>query len=62
MVSRLKISATLLILAVSASIYGQTPPSPPPGDDGVPVDGITALFVVGALYGAKKLNERKNSN
>lgn len=54
--------ATLLILVVSAVTYAQ-PPAPPADGDGVPVDGgITALLVGGALYGAKKLKERKNSN
>lgn len=43
-----------------ALIQGPADPGNDPGN-GVPVDGgITALLVGGAIYGAKKLKERKN--
>lgn len=50
--------ATLLIVLVTTATYAQGVPDP--SGDGVPVDGgITALLVGGAIYGAKKLKERK---
>lgn len=53
------ILATLLIVLVSTVTYAQA--LPPADGDGVPVDGgITALLVGGAIYGAKKLKEKKN--
>lgn len=54
--------ATLLLVLVSTATYAQVPGVPDPSSDpvGVPVDGgITALLVGGAIYGAKKLKERK---
>ncbi len=51
--------ATLLLVLVSTATYAQGVPDPT--GDGVPVDGgLTALLVGGAIYGAKKLKERKN--
>lgn len=50
--------ATLLIVLVTTVTYAQGVPDP--SGDGVPVDGgLTALLVGGAIYGAKKLKERK---
>jgi hypothetical protein len=50
--------ATLLLVLVSTATYAQGVPDPT--GDGVPVDGgLTALLVGGAIYGAKKLKERK---
>lgn len=58
----------VLVLFSSLEVYskGVFPaliqgPADPGNDPGVPVDGgITALLVGGAIYGAKKLKERKN--
>lgn len=51
--------AALFTLLGSAVTFAQG--LPPADGDGVPVDGgITALLVGGAIYGAKKLKERKN--
>lgn len=50
--------ATLLIVLVTTVTYAQGVPDP--SGEGVPVDGgLTALLVGGAIYGAKKLKERK---
>lgn len=50
--------ATLLLVLISNATYAQGVPDPT--GDGVPVDGgLTALLVGGAIYGAKKLKERK---
>ena len=52
--------ATLLLVLVSTATYAQGVPDPSSDPAGVPVDGgITALLVGGAIYGAKKLKERK---
>jgi hypothetical protein len=49
---------TFLTFLVSSITYAQA--LPPADGDGVPVDGgLTALLVGGAIYGAKKLKERK---
>lgn len=52
------IFATFLTVVTSAITFAQG--LPPADGDGVPVDGgITALLVGGAIYGAKKLKEKK---
>ncbi|WP_296682549.1 PID-CTERM protein-sorting domain-containing protein [Flavobacterium sp.] len=52
--------ATLLFVLVSTTTYAQANPPADGTGDGVPVDGgLTALLVGGAIYGAKKLKERK---
>lgn len=51
--------AIIALVLVSTVTYAQGVPDP--SGDGVPVDGgLTALLVGGAVYGAKKLRERKN--
>lgn len=53
------ILASVVTLFSTAITFAQG--LPPADGDGVPVDGgITALLVGGAIYGAKKLKEKKN--
>lgn len=53
------ILASVVTLFSAAITFAQG--LPPADGDGVPVDGgITALLVGGAIYGAKKLKEKKN--
>lgn len=53
--------AIMVLLLVGTVTYAQAPNNPDASADAVPVDGgITALLIGGAVYGAKKLRDRKN--
>ena len=54
----------IIVLEFPLIGYGQIvpPPVPPPPPPGLPIDGFTGLlFVIGMLYGSKKVFKNNNS-
>lgn len=59
-----KIILVLVFLVLPLLGYSQLvpPPIPPPPPPGLPVDGLTGLlFLVGLLYGSKKIYKDSSS-
>ncbi len=52
----------VFIILISGVVIAQIPPPPPPPDP-VPIDGgALALLAAGAVYGYKKIKERRKVN
>ncbi|MEY2868637.1 MAG: hypothetical protein RIR01_1097 [Bacteroidota bacterium] len=53
--------AIVFVLLIGTATYAQAEPDPTDDTPAAPIDGgITAIFVGGLIYGAKKLNDKKN--
>ncbi|WP_299669421.1 PID-CTERM protein-sorting domain-containing protein [uncultured Polaribacter sp.] len=59
-----KILIVVIVLVFPLFTYGQMvpPPIPPPPPPGLPIDGFTGLlFVLGMVYGSKKIFKNNSS-
>lgn len=59
-----RVLIVLIIFLLPALGYGQIvpPPAPPPPPPGLPIDGVSGLlFLIGLIYGSKKIIKDSSS-
>ena len=62
MFKRIVIILIIFILPVLGYAQVVPPPAPPPPPPGLPIDGLTGvLFLIGLLYGSKKVFKDSSS-